>query len=114
METGFNAVSSLGNFGAQPLPPRAVKTPDLLANNASPHDSPELREAFDGFVGEMFYGQMMEAMRSTVGEAAYFHGGRAEEIFQGQLDQVMSEKLADATANSFTGPMYELFTLGRQ
>lgn len=112
METGLNAISSLGAYNAQR--PAAPKAPDLLSSTDAPHDSPELREAFDGFVGEMFYGQMMEAMRSTVGEPAYFHGGRAEEIFQGQLDQVMTEKLSDATANTFTGPMYDLFTMGRR
>jgi hypothetical protein len=73
----------------------------------------ELRTAFDSFVGEAFYGQMLSAMRKTLGKPAYFHGGQAEEIFQGQLDQVLSEKLSAAGAKSFTEPMYKLFTLGR-
>jgi hypothetical protein len=50
-------------------------------------------------------------MRKTVRKPAYFHGGRAEEVFQGQLDQVLSEKLSEASAGSFSGPMYELFCL---
>lgn len=73
----------------------------------------ELREAFDDFVGQTFYGQMLSAMRDTVGKPAYLYGGRAEEVFQKQLDQVMAEKLSDATAATFTGPMYELFSLPR-
>ena len=76
--------------------------------------SPELREAFNDFVGQTFYGQMLSAMRKTVDKPAYFHGGRAEEIFQGQLDQTLSEHLADATAEYFTGPMVDLFTLPRR
>jgi Rod binding domain-containing protein len=72
-----------------------------------------VREAFDSFVGEAFYGQMLKAMRKTLGKPAYFHGGQAEEIFQGQFDQVLSEKLSAAGAKSISEPMYQLFTLGR-
>lgn len=77
-------------------------------------DNSELREAFGDFVGQTFYGQMLSAMRKTVDKPAYFHGGRAEEIFQGQLDQTLSEHLADATADDFIGPMFDLFTLPRR
>lgn len=75
--------------------------------------SPKLRETFDQFVGETFYGQMLSSMRKTVGKPAYFHGGRGEEVFQGQLDQMLSEQLAKASAADFTGPMFELFALQR-
>jgi Rod binding domain-containing protein len=71
----------------------------------------EMRTTFDKFVGETFYGQMLSSMRKTVGKAAYFDGGRAEEIFRGQLDQVISQKLAETTSASFTEPMFELFSL---
>jgi hypothetical protein len=56
---------------------------------------------------------MLGAMRDTVGKPAYMYGGRGEEVFQKQLDQLMAEKLSDATASTFTGPMYELFSLPR-
>ncbi len=75
--------------------------------------SRQLREAFDAFVGEVFFGQMLKSMRKTLGKPPYFHGGRAEEIFQQQLDQVLAEKLAKSSAEQFTGPMFELFTLPR-
>jgi flagellar protein FlgJ len=84
------------------------------ADPANPHDSPELRKAFDDFVGQTFFSQMLSAMRKTVGKPAYFHGGRAEEVFQGQLDQVLSEKLSEATADQFAGPMYELMMMNRK
>lgn len=74
---------------------------------------PDLRETFNRFVGQTFYGQMLSAMRQTVGRPAYFHGGHSEEVFQGQLDQLLSEKLSDASADSFTDPMFELFHLNR-
>ena len=79
--------------------------------------SPEqekVREVFNDFVGQTFYGHMLSAMRKTVDKPAYLHGGRGEEVFQAQLDQTLSEQLADATANQFTGPMFELFELQRR
>ena len=97
------------------LRPQATIAPAAPQPNLKPAkaDDRAVREAFDGFVGETFYGQMLSAMRKTQGKPAYFHGGQAEEIFQGQLDQVLSEKLSKAGANSFTDSMYELFTMGR-
>ena len=47
---------------------------------------------------------MLSSMRKTVGKAAYFDGGRGEEIFRGQLDQVMSQKLAESTRQDFHRP----------
>jgi hypothetical protein len=81
----------------------------LTAKGAAPPS--EMRKQFDSFVGETFYGQMLASMRKTVGKAAYFDGGHAEEIFRGQLDQVISQDLAKSNASSFTGPMFELFSL---
>ena len=77
-------------------------------------DKPELRKAFEDFVGQTFYSQMLSSMRKTVSKPAYFHGGQAEEIFRGQLDQVLAEKLSDSTAENFARPMYELFSLNRR
>jgi hypothetical protein len=67
----------------------------------------ELHEKFTQFVGQAFYGQMLKAMRTTVGKPAYFYGGHAEEVFQGQLDQTMSESLTKASASKFAEPMFE-------
>lgn len=91
-------------FQAQPQP--ALNAPPS-ANHA---DNEQLRESFNDFVGQTFFGQMLQAMRNTVGKSAYFDGGRAEEIFTQQLDQVLAEKISEASAEKFTGPMYELFT----
>ncbi len=53
-------------------------------------------------------------MRKTVGKPAYFNGGRAEEIFQQQLDQVLAKNISESSADKFSGPMFELFTLQRK
>jgi Rod binding domain-containing protein len=57
---------------------------------------------------------MLKSMRRTQRKPAYFHGGRGEEIFQQQLDQVLTEKLSHASADKIAGPMYELFSLSRR
>jgi flagellar protein FlgJ len=68
-------------------------------------ETDELKEKFTQFFGETFYGQMIKSMRSTVGKPAYFHGGQAEEIFRGQLDQHMAEHLTEATADQLAEPL---------
>jgi flagellar protein FlgJ len=101
--------SMMSSHSSSPMMQAAApEQPTLQGKNPS-----ELREAFDQFVGESFYGQLLGAMRKTVGEPAYFYGGRAEEIFQGQLDQTMAEQMTKAGVDSFSGPMFELFTLQR-
>ena len=89
--------------------PDAPKPPTTQGN-----DNAELREAFGQFVGEVFFGQMLKAMRKAQRKPAYFHGGRAEEMFQQQLDQVLAKRLGQASADSFVGPMYDLFCANMQ
>lgn len=76
--------------------------------------SPELRQAFQDFVGQTFFAEMIKACRSSQQPSAYFNGGRAEEIFQGQLDQVLSEEISKSSADKIADPMFELFMLKRQ
>lgn len=98
-------IASLGNTSPVALSGASPKTEALSKDN------PELKRAFTDFVGQTFYGQMLKSLRSTVDKPAYFHGGRGEEMFQEQLDQVLSEKLAETTAENFSGPMFDLFCL---
>ncbi len=85
------------------------------AETASPPDGEdmELRRVFDAFVGETFFSQMLATMRKTLGEPAYVHGGQAERVFQGQLDQLLAERLSRSTASQLSGKMFELFQLQR-
>ena len=66
-----------------------------------------LREQFTQFVGETFFGQMIKSLRATTQKPAYFHGGRAEEVFQSQLDQQLAQHLTKASAERFAEPMFE-------
>ncbi len=97
-----------------------VRGREALAQNRPLAPSPEsraprseVREAFHDFVGQTFFMQLLSEMRKTVDKPAYLHGGQAEEIFQAQMDQVLAERLSDASAETFSGPMFELFMLPR-
>ncbi len=85
----------------------ATDSADPANSNADPANSKELREAFNAFVGEVFYGQMLKAMHKTAGKPAYFHGGQAEEIFQQQLDQVLVDKMTETGADALGRPLFE-------
>ena len=86
----------------------------LLSERPSGAGDDKVKKAFQDFVGQTFFGQMIASMRSTQGENPYFNGGRAEKIFQGQLDQVLTEELSDSSAAQFADPMYKLFQMQRQ
>jgi hypothetical protein len=76
-------------------------------------DDSELKEQFTKFVGETLFGSMLSSMRKSVGKPAYMHGGRTEEVFQKQLDQLIVEDLTEASAATIADPMFELFNLQR-
>ncbi len=69
-------------------------------------EAKEVQETFRTFVGESFFGQLMKSMRSTQGKPAYFHGGQAEEVFRGQLDQTLAQKMTEASADKIADPMF--------
>ena len=69
-------------------------------------EAKEARDALRSFVGEAFFGQMLKAMRSTLGKPAYFHGGRAEDVFRGQLDQTLAQEMTAASADKLADPMF--------
>jgi len=99
----------------------AAKTPasttdlsDTATTTDKAADDQALRGAFNDFVGQTFFSQMLQSMRKTVGKSAYFNGGRAEEIFTGQLAQVLAEKMSTVSASKFADPLYELFTAQRR
>ncbi len=74
----------------------------------------ETREQFQNILGELLFGQMLSAMRKNVGEAAYFGGSRAEEVFTQQLDQQLAQKLSEQCSEEFVGPMYDLTMSSRR
>ena len=67
----------------------------------------EVRETFGKFAANTFYGELLKSLRTSVGKAAYFDGGRAEEIFQSQLDQHIADKLSQSPNDSLVEPMFQ-------
>ena len=92
----------------------AIRTPSPKPPQGSANDNPQLRKAFDAFVGQTFFGEMLQSMRKTVDKPAYFGGGQMEDAFTQQLDQVLAQKLTAASSDKLSGPMFQLFSLQRK
>jgi len=106
MQTELAAVPARPN----PATPPGPKLPQLTARD----EDTELRETFQEFVGKVFFGQLLKAMRKLTDKPAYFHGGRAEEVFQRRLDELLAKKLSESSSERLAEPMYELFVLARK
>lgn len=102
-----------GGASGSPLFELGAAAPDGAAASDDA-DQSELREAFNEFVGQTFFGSMVASMRKTVGKPAYMHGGRGEEVFQKQLDDLMVQNLTESSADSIGDPMFQLFQMQRR
>lgn len=71
-------------------------------------DDRRFREMLHKFVGQVLFGEMLKSMRATQEQNPYFGGGRAEEIFQQQLDMVLTDELTKSSSRSLSDPMYRL------
>ncbi|MDR1290324.1 MAG: rod-binding protein [Planctomycetaceae bacterium] len=69
----------------------------------------QFRELFHKFIGQVLFGQMLKSMRATQEKNPYFHGGRAEEIFQDELDNILVEQITKSTTKNLSDPMYNQF-----
>ena len=87
------------------LKTKAPGNPEQTAKAAE--EKGELKKAFNSFVGESLFGQMLEQMRKTVDKSAYFHGGQAEELFSGQLDQLLAQKMTESSGHNFSDRLFE-------
>jgi peptidoglycan hydrolase FlgJ len=105
--------AGISPFGSASSAAAAYQAQGARAPDVADKDNAEVRKQFDQFVGETFYGQMLAAMRKTVGKSAYFDGGRAEEVFRGQLDQILAEKMTHANGGAFADGMFEQFMLSQ-
>ena len=102
-------MSSLAPVSAvSPTPSLASLVQPRGAATASPSPD-QMRQTFQEAVGSLFYGQMIKALRSGVGKPAYIHGGQAEEMFQGQMDQQVAENLARHQGGALVEDLYQRF-----
>ena len=88
---------------------------DLVEQAAAPvnHDDQQFRELLHKFIGQTMFGMMLKSMRATQEPNPFFHGGRAEEIYQGLLDMELTEQLTQATTRTLSEPMYKLMKAPR-
>lgn len=78
----------------------------------------ELRAVAGGVVGTVFFGTLLRNLRSSTLQGEYGHGGRGEEVFQAQLDQLLAERsgrtgrfgLADAIVDRLEGQQRAIIT----
>ena len=96
----------------QMLPQQLAQTSklNLPGSKADDKANAEHREAFCDAFGQTLFSQVLGAMRKTLDKPAYFHGGKTEEVFQAQLDQVFAEKMSDSVVDTFTGPIFDQLT----
>jgi Rod binding domain-containing protein len=87
---------------------RAVATAGRLNGN-SHGGKADLKTNFQDFVAGTFYKQMLKSLHKMHGKPAYLDGGQAEKIFQGQLDQQVSEDLARSHGSQFSDGLYEAY-----
>lgn len=99
----MNAVASSTQIAQtfQSLANQAVRTPT--------GQEQDVKQAFQDFVAGTFYKQMLKSLRKTQRPPAYFHGGQAEKIFQGQMDQQIAENLAHDHGAAFADPLFQTF-----
>lgn len=78
-----------------------------MSGSPQPPEHPELRQAVDQLVGSVFYGAMLRSLRASTMKGPYGHGGRGEEVFQAQLDQIIAERAGQAQRYTLNHAIYE-------
>lgn len=56
-------------------------------------DLVRLRESVGRAVGSVFFGKLLETMRSSGLKGQFGHGGRGEEVFSAQLHGILAERI---------------------
>ncbi len=65
------------------------------------------KEAFQSAVAGTFFKLMLQSLHKMHGKPAYFHGGQAEEMFQNQMDQQLSDEFAKSHGAPLTDALYQ-------
>ena len=86
----------------------AVATADRL-RGSSQQSKGDAKSTFQDFVAGTFYKEMLKSLHKMHSKPAYFYGGNAEKVFQGQLDQQIGEDLARSHGSQLSDGLYEAF-----
>lgn len=69
----------------------------------------KLREVAGQVVGSTFYGRLLSELRSSGLKGEYGHGGRGEEVFQAQLDEILSERMGESRGFNLAEAIYNQY-----
>jgi hypothetical protein len=90
-----------------------AKLPSASAGTSRANGSDEFKQKFNEVLSQTMYGTMLKSVRKTSHKTPYFNGGRTEEVFGQQFDQVLAEKMGKRDAGKF-GRLSALTTLPRK
>ena len=77
------------------------------ARSEGQSEEAQLREAAEKLVATTLIMPMFEQLRNDPLATNLFHGGRGETIFQQQMDQVLSDRIAGATRFDLVDSVYK-------
>lgn len=69
-----------------------------------------LRADVGEFVGNVFYGTLLQAMQSSTLKGSYMHGGRGEEVFTGQLHMELAKRMGQAPNDPIASRLFKAWT----
>lgn len=86
-----------------------IASPSPTSTSTSTTRDPlsKLRDAIDQAVGSIFYGTLLKTMRESPLKGTIGHGGRGEEVFQNQLDQLFVERAGNARSYDLNDTIFE-------
>lgn len=68
-----------------------------------------LRTTVNEVVGSVFFAPMLRSLRNSSLTGTFGHGGRGEEVFQAQLDQILAERAGKGARNSLSQTIVDRF-----
>ncbi|MBI4580431.1 MAG: rod-binding protein [Planctomycetes bacterium] len=87
---------------------------DQITTRAIPADRRQgdalLRQMANEVVGAAFFGPLLKTAHNSVLKGKYGHGGRGEEIFQGQLDAELARSIARGVRTNLAETLYRKLT----
>jgi len=65
------------------------------------------RKAYGEVVGNVFYGTLLKQMNESKIKGNYFHGGRGEDAFRGQLALELGKRMGQSPTDPLVNRMFE-------
>ena len=81
----------------------------VVARDANKPDAGAVqrRKLMGEFVGNSFYGVLMKQMNESKIKGKYFHGGRGEEAFRGQLAMELGKRMGQSPTDPIANKLFQ-------